>query len=134
VNFASEEVPISIGVILDLSGSMANKLGKAKEAAFQFFKIANPQDEFFLVGFNERAQLLSPFTNKVEDLQSRMLPASAKGKTALLDAMHCACDGGIALTVIPKPRIVVSKCIGFDPRLECHAGVMRIAINWARFD
>src|SRR5258708_18058029 len=67
---------------------MANKLGKAKEAAFQFFKTANPEDEFFLVGFNERAQLLSPFTNNVEDLQSRMLSASAKGKTALLDAIY----------------------------------------------
>src|SRR5258708_7320742 len=61
VNFSSEDVPISIGVILDLSGSMANKLGKAKQAALQFFKTANPEDEFFLVGFNERAQLLSPF-------------------------------------------------------------------------
>jgi Ca-activated chloride channel homolog len=88
VNFSSEDVPISIGVVLDLSGSMANKLGKAKEAALQFFKTANPQDEFFLVGFNERAQLLSPFTNNVEDLQSRMLSASAKGKTALLDAIY----------------------------------------------
>jgi len=88
VNFSSEDVPISIGVILDFSGSMANKLGKANEAAFQFFKTANPQDEFFLVGFNEHAQLLSPFTNNVEDLQSRMLSASAKGKTALLDAIY----------------------------------------------
>src|SRR6266849_3661215 len=88
VNFSSEDVPISIGVILDLSGSMANKLGKAKEAAFQFFKAANPEDEFFLVGFNERAQLLSPFTSDVEDLQSRMLSASARGKTALLDAIY----------------------------------------------
>ncbi len=88
VNFSSEDVPISIGVILDLSGSMANKLGKAKEAALQFCKTANPQDEFFLVGFNERTQLLSPFTSNVEDLQSRMLSASAKGKTALLDAIY----------------------------------------------
>jgi Ca-activated chloride channel homolog len=63
-------------------------LGKAKEAALQFFKTANPEDEFFLVGFNERAQLLSPFTSKVEDLQSRMLSASAKGQTALLDAVY----------------------------------------------
>jgi Ca-activated chloride channel homolog len=88
VNFSSEDVPISIGVILDLSGSMANKLGKAKEAALQFCKTANPQDEFFLVGFNEHARLLSPFTRNVEDLQSRMLSASAKGKTALLDAIY----------------------------------------------
>jgi Ca-activated chloride channel family protein len=107
VNFSSEDVPISIGVILDLSGSMANKLGKAKEAAVQFFKTANPQDEFFLVGFNERAQLLSPFTNNVEDLQSRMLAASAKGKTALLDAiylglsqMRAAVNGKRALLII----------------------------------
>jgi len=47
--FSSEDVPISIGVIFDLSGSMANKVGKAKEASLQFFKTANPQDEFFLV-------------------------------------------------------------------------------------
>jgi Ca-activated chloride channel homolog len=88
VNFSSEDVPISIGVILDLSGSMKNKLGKAKEAAFQFYNTANPQDEFFLVGFNEHPELLSPFTNNVEDLQASMLSASANGRTALLDAIY----------------------------------------------
>jgi Ca-activated chloride channel family protein len=88
VNFSSEDVPISIGVILDLSGSMTNKVGKAKEAAIEFFKTANPQDEFFLVGFNAHAELLSPFTDSVEDLQSRMLSASPKGRTALLDAIY----------------------------------------------
>jgi len=49
---------------------MANKIGKSKEAALQFFKTANPQDEFLLVSFNERAELTSSFTNSVEDLQS----------------------------------------------------------------
>jgi Ca-activated chloride channel family protein len=88
VNFSSEDVPISIGVIFDHSGSMANKLGKAEEAAIQFFKTANPEDEFFLVGFNDRAELLSPFTDSVEDLQSRILSAPAKGRTALLDAIY----------------------------------------------
>jgi Ca-activated chloride channel homolog len=86
--FSSEDIPISIGVIFDISGSMTNKVGKAKEAALQFFKTANPQDEFFLVGFNERAELLSTFTTSVEDLQSRLLSASAKGRTALLDAIY----------------------------------------------
>lgn len=88
VNFSSEDVPISIGVILDLSGSMANKLGNAKQAALQFFKTANPQDEFFLVGFGDHAELLSPFTSNLEDLQSRMLMTAAKGRTALLDAIY----------------------------------------------
>ena len=86
--FSSEDAPICIGAIFDLSGSMANKVGKAREAALQFFKTANPQDEFFLVSFNERAEFISTFTNSVEDLQSRILSASAKGRTALLDAIY----------------------------------------------
>ncbi|HEX8872725.1 MAG TPA: hypothetical protein VF758_08170, partial [Candidatus Acidoferrum sp.] len=49
LTFSSEDVPISIGVIFDFSGSMSNKVDKAREAALQFFKTANPQDEFFLV-------------------------------------------------------------------------------------
>jgi Ca-activated chloride channel homolog len=88
VTFSSEDLPISIGVILDLSGSMANKLGNAKQAALQFLGTANPEDEFFLVGFNERAELLTPFTNNVEDLESKMLTATAKGRTALFDAIY----------------------------------------------
>src|SRR6266705_1475115 len=88
MHFSSEDVPISIGVIFDVSGSMANKINKSREAAVQFFKTANPQDEFFLVSFNERAELTSVFTNSVEDLQSRMAFMAAKGRTALLDAIY----------------------------------------------
>jgi Ca-activated chloride channel family protein len=88
VTFSSEDVPISIGVIFDFSGSMANKIGKAREAALQFFKTANPQDEFFLVSFNERAELTSSFTNSIEDIQSRMMLTAPKGRTALLDAIY----------------------------------------------
>jgi Ca-activated chloride channel family protein len=88
VTFSAEDVPISIGVIFDYSGSMSNKIAKAREAAVQFFKTANPQDEFFLVSFNERAELTSTFTNSVEDLQSRMMLTLPKGRTALLDAIY----------------------------------------------
>ena len=88
VTFSAEDVPISIGVIFDFSGSMSNKVGKAREAAVQFFKTANPADEFFMVSFNERAELTSSFTNSVEDLQSRMMLTTAKGRTALLDAIY----------------------------------------------
>ena len=86
--FSSEDVPISIGVIFDCSGSMSNKLGKAREAALEFFKTANPEDEFFLVSFNERAELTSSFTSSVEDLQTRLMLTSSKGRTALLDAIY----------------------------------------------
>jgi Ca-activated chloride channel homolog len=86
--FSSEDVPISIGVIFDCSGSMSNKLGKAREAAVVFLKTANPQDEFFLVSFSERAELISDYTNRVEDLQGRMMLTTSRGRTALLDAIY----------------------------------------------
>jgi Ca-activated chloride channel homolog len=88
VHFSSEDVPISIGVIFDMSGSMADKFEKSRLAAVQFFKTANPQDEFFLVDFNDRAELVSPFTDSVEDLQNRLMFTSAKGRTALFDAIY----------------------------------------------
>jgi Ca-activated chloride channel family protein len=88
VHFSSEDVPISIGVVFDMSGSMSNKVDKARLAALQFFKTANPQDEFFLVSFNDRAQLTSRFTTSVEELQNRLMYTSAHGRTALLDAVY----------------------------------------------
>src|SRR5581483_9038653 len=48
-HFSSEDAPISLGVIFDISGSMNNKIDKSKEAVVDFFKTANPQDEFFMV-------------------------------------------------------------------------------------
>jgi Ca-activated chloride channel family protein len=67
---------------------MADKIGRAKESVFEFLKTANPRDEAFLVTFNDHAELLSPFTNSVEDLATRILLASARGQTALLDAIY----------------------------------------------
>lgn len=89
--FSGEDVPISIGVILDLSGSMSNKYDKARQAALKFMRTANPLDEFLLVSFNERAQLVSRFTSDIENLQSRMMYTTApKGRTALFDAIYLA--------------------------------------------
>jgi len=88
VSFSSEDAPISIGVVFDMSGSMSDKADKARQAAVQFFKTANPLDEFFLVTFNERAELTSRFTSSVEELENRMLFTQARGRTALLDAIY----------------------------------------------
>jgi Ca-activated chloride channel homolog len=88
VRFSSEDVPVSIGVIFDMSGSMADKLDKSRQAAVQFFRTANPQDEFFLVNFNDRAQLISPFTASVDDLQDRLMYTGAHGMTALYDGVY----------------------------------------------
>ncbi len=88
VNFSSEDVPVSLGVIFDLSGSMAKNLRYAKEAAAHFFKTANSQDEGFLIGFGTHAELFSPFTSNIEDLQNRLAMTPAGGSTALLDGVY----------------------------------------------
>jgi Ca-activated chloride channel homolog len=88
VRFSSQDVPVSIGVIFDMSGSMADKIDKSRQAAVQFFRTANPADEFFLVDFNDRAQLISPFTESVDDLQERLMYTGAHGMTALFDGVY----------------------------------------------
>src|ERR1700678_102375 len=88
VRFTSEDVPISIGVIFDMSGSMTDKIEKSRLAAVQFFRTANPQDEFLLVNFNDRAQLASNFTGSVEELQNHLMFTAARGETALLDGIY----------------------------------------------
>lgn len=88
VYFASDDVPVSIGVIFDMSGSMADKIQKSRNAAVQFFRTANPDDEFFLVDFNDQAQLITPFTSDVDQLQNQLMYTAAHGMTALYDGVY----------------------------------------------
>jgi len=89
-HFSNEDVPISLGLVFDTSGSMSTKMDKARMAVLQFFKSANPQDEFFLVDFSEQPRLLSDFTTSIEEIQNRLVFSAAKGRTALLDAIYLA--------------------------------------------
>ena len=88
MHFSSEDAPISLGVIFDMSGSMSNKIEKSREAVVEFFRTANPQDEFFMVTFNEKPELLEDFTSSVEDIQAKLPLVAPKGRTALLDAIY----------------------------------------------
>jgi Ca-activated chloride channel family protein len=87
-HFSSEDAPISLGVIFDMSGSMNDKIMKAREAVIEFFKTANPQDEFFMITFNDRPQLSADFTKSVEDIQGKLVYTVPQGSTAMLDAIY----------------------------------------------
>ena len=87
-SFSSEDAPISLGVIFDMSGSMAEKITKAREAVIEFFKTANPQDEFFMITFNDRPELMSDFTTSVDEVQGKLIFTVPRGRTALLDAIY----------------------------------------------
>src|SRR5512143_3224739 len=70
--FAKDDAPVSIGLLLDSSGSMRNKKEKSSEAASAFFRTANSEDEFFLIEFDERPRLAVPFTRDTDLLYRKI--------------------------------------------------------------
>jgi VWFA-related protein len=89
-HFAMDDEPVAVGLVFDISGSMQNKLQKSRMAAAEFFKTANPDDEFFLVEFNDQPKLEVGLTRDVEDIQNHLTFAQPRGRTALLDAIFLA--------------------------------------------
>src|SRR5258708_23153433 len=78
----------SVGVVVGTGGSRSSKFDGAREAIVQFFKTANPQDEFFMIAFSDKPEELSDFTTSVEDIEGKLLYTMPKGRTALLDAIY----------------------------------------------
>jgi len=87
-HFSSEDAPISLGVIFDTSGSMEGKIERSQEAVVDFFKTANPQDEFFMIAFADQPEEIADFTSSIEQIQNKLVCAVPKGRTALLDAIY----------------------------------------------
>ena len=86
--FSSEDAPVSLGVIFDSSGSMSSKMDRAKDAVVEFFKTANPQDEFFMISFSDEPEEVSDFTSSVDEIQNKLVFAVPRKRTALLDAIY----------------------------------------------
>jgi Ca-activated chloride channel family protein len=86
--FSSEDVPMSLGMIFDVSGSMKDKISTARDAAVTFLKTGNPDDEYFLVEFANRPEVASDFTTDISKLQSKIIFTPAKGMTAMYDAVY----------------------------------------------
>jgi len=87
-SFSSEDAPVSIGILMDVSGSMANKLERAREAVQQFCEASNPQDEFFMITFSDAPRLATDFTERPEEIENALLVAQSRGRTSLLDAIY----------------------------------------------
>ena len=87
-SFATEDAPLSIGIVFDLSGSMQSKFLRARKALSAFLRTCNPQDEFFVIGFNDRPAVLVDYTSDVEDVEARMVMLRPENRTALIDAMY----------------------------------------------
>jgi Ca-activated chloride channel family protein len=99
-SLSMDDEPLAVGLVFDTSGSMGHELRRSRMAARAFFETANPEDEFLLVEFNDRATLSVPLTNDPRQIEDRLAFTESKGKTALLDAIY------LGLTEIKKSQKV----------------------------
>jgi len=126
-SFASEDAPVSIGIIFDLSGSMTSKLIRARDSILQFIKTANPEDEFFVIGFNDRPELIEDFTSSVEDIEARLATVHSGHRTALLDAIYYGVEKMKEAKHQRKALLVVSD--GGDNRSRYTEGEVRAQVK-----
>jgi Ca-activated chloride channel family protein len=87
-HFSNEDAPLSIGLLVDTSGSMGAKLDTSRRATEEFLKTLNKADESFLIEFSDKAQLAVPLTSDAGAIESAMTSATSGGLTALLDAVN----------------------------------------------
>lgn len=125
--FSCDDAPVSIGIIMDLSGSMSNKVVRARDSIIEFMKTANPLDEFFVIGFNDRPELIEDFTGSVEDIQARLMSIHPGHRTALLDAIYFGMSKMKQAKYERKALLVVSD--GGDNRSRYTEGEVRSQVR-----
>lgn len=88
--FSTEDDPISVAILLDVSKSMTDKIETERDAIVQFFNNANSEDEYFAIAFSDRPRVLAESTQSVDQLQGELLSEQPGGPTAMLDAVYLA--------------------------------------------
>ena len=126
-SFATEDAPLSIGIIFDLSGSMQSKFVRARKALSEFLRTCNPQDEFFVIGFNDRPAVLVDYTSDVEDVEARMVMLKPENRTALIDAIYLGVNKLKSAKYSRKALLVVSD--GGDNRSRYTEGELTRAVR-----
>jgi Ca-activated chloride channel homolog len=91
-SFIRKDIPVSIGIVVDNSGSMRTKRAALTKAVLNLIQASNPQDEVFVVNFNDDPYLDQDFTNRVELLHEAMDRVDSRGGTALYDAVIASAD------------------------------------------
>jgi Ca-activated chloride channel family protein len=90
--FKREDVPVSLGIVIDDSGSMMSKRSRVEAAALAMVRESNPQDEVFIVNFNDEAFLDVPFTNDSKKMEQGLTRIDSRGGTAMRDALNMSLD------------------------------------------
>ena len=102
--FSNEDVPVSMGIAIDNSGSMREKRANVTAASMALVRASNPKDEVFIIGFNDSAYMDQEFTSDTKLLETALDKTESRGGTAMRDAIHLALDymKGICATCVIK--------------------------------
>jgi len=126
-SFAAEDAPCSVGLVLDVSGSMRNILGSAKGVLQSFFQTANPEDEFLLTVSTE-PETVSRFTTDIADLENSIEHTNPGGMTALIDTVYLGLNGMRKARQPRRALLVLSD--GMDNFSRYSKGeLMRVALE-----
>jgi Ca-activated chloride channel family protein len=126
-SFSTQDAPVTIGVIFDLSGSMSSKFVRARKALSEFLRTSNPQDEFFVVGFNDRPAVIVDYTSDVDDVEARMVMLKPENRTALIDAIYLGVDKLKQAKYERKALLIISD--GGDNRSRYTEGELRRVVR-----
>ncbi len=126
-SFSTEDAPVTIGIIFDLSGSMTSKFQRARKALSEFMRTSNPQDEFFVVGFNDRPAVIVDYTSDVDDVEARMVMLKPENRTALIDAIYLGVDKLKQAKFDRKALLIISD--GGDNRSRYTEGELRRVVR-----
>jgi Ca-activated chloride channel family protein len=126
-SFSTEDAPVTIGIIFDLSGSMSSKFMRARKALSEFLRTSNPQDEFFVVGFNDRPAVIVDYTSDVDDVEARMVMLKPENRTALIDAIYLGVDKLKQAKYERKALLIISD--GGDNRSRYTEGELRRVVR-----
>ena len=108
VSFSMEDDPIAVGLVFDVSGSMAGDLPDMRHAAAQFFKTSNPGDQFCLVELATTAHVAVPLTQNAADVDYKLMFTQGGGSTALLDGVYLGLNEVKKSKNLRKALVIIS--------------------------
>ena len=126
-SFSTQDAPVTIGIVFDLSGSMSSKFVRARKALTEFMRTSNPQDEFFVVGFNDRPAVIVDYTSDVADVEARMVMLRPENRTALIDAVYLGVNKLQQGKYERKALLIISD--GGDNRSRYSEGELRRVVR-----
>jgi Ca-activated chloride channel family protein len=128
VSFVGDDLPCSVGLLLDVSGSMRGTLNVSKDVVHAFLAESNPQDEFSLLGVSTRPEAISNFTTDLAVLEQSVQFSQAGGRTALIDTVYLGLN---RMRDASRPRralFILSDGMDNNSRYS-KAELMRVAVE-----